>query len=345
MTTDTRSGAGTGDARSAGDTPGTVPHPAAFHALHHRPGRPLLLPNAWDSASALALAAAGHPAIGTTSLGVAAAHGHPDGRALPEVRDATLALARRLAGRLPCPYTVDIEGGYGTGPDADSGLDSGLDPDSDPGFAQVTSLAVELAGCGAAGINLEDGLPGGRGLRDPSRQAELIRAVKECAPDLFLNARIDTHWLVDTPPPLSEALARAETYLAAGADGVFVPGVTADADLAVLVDGIAAPLNVLFAPGRHTVRRLADLGVRRISTGSLLFRTALGAACAAADALRASGERPGDAPARGAGEPPAFADALAYGEVQRLVGDGAYGGDGGGYGGGDGRGAGECGEG
>ncbi|MEE6270286.1 isocitrate lyase/phosphoenolpyruvate mutase family protein [Streptomyces sp. VTCC 41912] len=318
MTTDTHSGAGTGDGRNAGVTPGTDPHPAAFHALHHRPGHPLLLPNAWDSASALALADAGHPAIGTTSLGVAAAHGHPDGRALPEVRNATLALAHRLAGRLPCPYTVDIEGGYG----------------AEPG--EVAALAVELAECGAAGINLEDGLPGGGGLQDPARQAELIRAVKERAPGLFLNARIDTHWLVDTPPPLSEALARAETYLAAGADGVFVPGVTADADLAVLVDGIAAPLNVLFAPGRHTVRGLADLGVRRISTGSLLFRTALGAACAAADAIRASGGRPGGAPVRGAGEPPACADALAYGEVQRLTGgNGDVG---------DGRGAGERGE-
>ncbi|WP_274915183.1 isocitrate lyase/PEP mutase family protein [Streptomyces sp. WZ-12] len=268
-------------------TPGPAPRSAAFHALHQAPGRPLLLPNAWDSASAAALADAGHPAIGTTSLGIAAAHGRPDGLGLAEVRDATLALARRLAGRLPCPYTVDIEGGYGGGP------------------AHVADLAAELASYGAAGINVEDGLPGGGGLQEAARQAELIAAVKERTPGLFVNARVDTHWLVDAPPPLSVALARAETYLAAGADGVFVPGVTAAADIATLVDGIPAPLNILFAPGRHTVRELADLGVRRISTGSLLFRTALGAACAAADAIRA-----GTAPA---------GDALGYAQVQRLA--------------------------
>ncbi|MER6048107.1 isocitrate lyase/phosphoenolpyruvate mutase family protein [Streptomyces sp. NPDC001793] len=289
MTSDTRKDA----------VPGPGPRRAdahAFHALHHNPGRPLLLPNAWDSASAAALAAAGHAAIGTTSLGIAAAHGHPDGEGLPAVRAATLALARRLAGRLPCPYTVDIEGGFGGRP------------------GQVAELAAELADCGASGINLEDGLPGGGGLQDPSRQAELIAAVKERVPDLFLNARTDTHWLVDTPPPLSQALARAETYLAAGADGIFVPGVTADADITVLVREIAAPLNILFTPGRHTVRRLADLGVRRISTGSLLFRTALGAACAAADALRT-----GPVPPYG------MDDAPAYGEVQHLAGDVAAG--------------------
>ncbi|MCL7495566.1 MULTISPECIES: isocitrate lyase/phosphoenolpyruvate mutase family protein [Streptomyces] len=263
-----------------------------FHALHHA-DQPLLLPNAWDVVSAAALAGAGYAAIGTTSLGVAAAHGYPDGRGLAEVRDATLALALRLNGRLPCPYTVDVEGGFGGGP------------------GQVGDLAAELAEAGAAGLNLEDGLPGGEGLQDPVRQAELISAVKERAPGLFLNARIDTHWLTDSPPPLSVALERAETYLAAGADGIFVPGVTADEDVSVLVAEIPAPLNILFAPGQHTVSRLAELGVRRISTGSLLFRTAVQATLAAADAIR-TGRRPADAAGAGG-------EVLGYEEVQRLV--------------------------
>ncbi|MFE0191407.1 isocitrate lyase/phosphoenolpyruvate mutase family protein [Streptomyces sp. NPDC058989] len=265
-----------------------------FHALHHA-DQPLLLPNAWDVASAVALAGAGFAAIGTTSLGVAAAHGYPDGRALAEVRDATLALALRLNGRLACPYTVDIEGGFGGDP------------------AQVAELAGELAEAGAAGLNLEDGLPGGAGLQDPVRQAELISAAKERAPGLFLNARIDTHWLVDAPPPLSVTLARAESYLAAGADGIFVPGIVADDDVSALVSEVPAPLNILFAPGRHTVSRLAELGVRRISTGSLLFRTALSATLGAADAIRTGRELPDVAGGGGA--------LLGYEEVQRLLGE------------------------
>ncbi|MGA5566335.1 isocitrate lyase/PEP mutase family protein [Streptomyces platensis] len=265
-----------------------------FHALHHA-DQPLLLPNAWDVISAVALAGAGYAAVGTTSLGVAAAHGYPDGRGLAEVRDATVALALRLNGRLACPYTVDVEGGFGG--DA----------------RQVGDLAAELAEAGAAGLNLEDGLPGGEGLKDPVQQAELISAVKERAPGLFLNARIDTHWLADSPPPLSVTLSRAETYLAAGADGVFVPGVVADEEISTLVAEIPAPLNILFAPGRHTVSRLAELGVRRISTGSLLFRTALQATLTAADAIRTGGQ-----PAEAAGT---AGEVLGYAEVQRLVGE------------------------
>ncbi|MFI9049307.1 isocitrate lyase/phosphoenolpyruvate mutase family protein [Streptomyces sp. NPDC053427] len=270
--------------------------PGAFHALHHVGGS-LLLPNAWDVASAVALADAGHAAIGTTSLGLAAAHGHPDGRGLAGVRAATVALARRLGGRLPCPFTVDIEGGYGG--------------EDHRAAERVAGLAAELAAAGAAGVNIEDGLPGGEGLQLPSRQAELIAAVKEGAPDLFLNARVDTHWGADDPPPLSATVARAEAYLAAGADGIFVPGIVTDEDVSALVGAVPAPLNILFAPGRHTVSRLADLGVRRVSTGSLLFRTALGAAVAAAECIR-TGRPPGGEGAPGI-ETPGYAD------VQRLM--------------------------
>ncbi|MFG2208262.1 isocitrate lyase/phosphoenolpyruvate mutase family protein [Streptomyces sp. NPDC048638] len=275
--------------------PGPAAPATAFRALH-RGGEPLVLPNAWDVASALALADAGFPAVGTTSLGVAAAHGEPDGQGLAGVRDATVALARRLGDRLPCPYTVDIEGGYGG--DGDGAADRAAD------------LVAELAAVGAAGINLEDGLPGGEGLQPAARQAELIVAVKERAPGVFLNARIDTHWLVDAPPPLSAALDRAETYLAAGADGIFVPGVVADDEMSALVSAVPAPLNILFAPGRHTVSRLADLGVRRISTGSLLFRTALGAALAAAESVRSGEGQSGE---------PGGAGVVEYAQVQRLL--------------------------
>ncbi|HET6214875.1 MAG TPA: isocitrate lyase/phosphoenolpyruvate mutase family protein [Micromonosporaceae bacterium] len=225
----------------------------AFRALHSD-GTPLLLPNAWDFASAAALSAAGFAAIGTTSLGVAASHGLPDAQGL--ARAETLALAERLT-RLPCLLSVDIEAGFSEDP------------------AEVAALVVRLAAAGAVGINLEDGRPQGT-LAPIPRQLELIAAVKSAAPELFLNARTDTHWLAEgRPPALAETLARIEAYSAAGADGVFVPGLAGAADIRTVVEAVKVPVNLLAAPGRMTLREFADLGVRRVSCGSLLFRAAL----------------------------------------------------------------------
>src|SRR5512139_730150 len=141
---------------------------AAFHALH-RPGRPLLLPNAWDHASAAALAAGGHPAIGTTSLGVAAASGKPD--AVGATRAENLQLARRLR-PLPVLLTVDVEGGFSDDPTA------------------VAEYVAELAELGVVGVNLEDGRPDGT-LAAPEVTAAKIAAVTAAVPELFVNARTD----------------------------------------------------------------------------------------------------------------------------------------------------------
>ncbi|HET6549328.1 MAG TPA: isocitrate lyase/phosphoenolpyruvate mutase family protein [Solirubrobacter sp.] len=228
----------------------------------HRPGEPLVLPNAWDVASGAALVAAGFVAVGTTSLGVAAAAGKRDaaGGAWPE----TLALARGLVGR-GAHVTVDLEHGFSE--------DAG----------EVAEHAHELAALGVAGINLEDRY------QDQEQHAALVARVKERAPALFLNARTDTHWL--GPGDLGEAVERCRRYAAAGADGVFVPGVKAPRDIEVLAG--TSRLNVLFLPGTLTVPELANLGVARISTGSLLYRAALGAALATAGAVR-EGDRLSD---------------------------------------------------
>ncbi|MEV5279465.1 isocitrate lyase/phosphoenolpyruvate mutase family protein [Streptomyces sp. NPDC052811] len=232
----------------------------AFHALHEA-GKPLLLPNAWDFASAAALSAAGFAAIGTTSLGVAAAHGLPDAAGL--AREETIALARRLV-RLPCPVTVDIEAGFST----------------DPG--EVGDLVAELGSLGVAGVNLEDGR--GDRLADPLAQVALIRAVKSRAPEVFLNARTDTYWL-SVDASVSATLERARRYVDAGADGIFVPGVAEEADIAAVTKAVPVPVNVLHQPSLG-LGRLAELGVRRVSTGSLLFRAALHATVATAVAVR-----------------------------------------------------------
>lgn len=234
---------------------------ATFRALH-RQGQPLVLPNAWDHATAAVLVAAGFAVIGTTSLGVAAANGLPD--ALGLIRDETVALTRWLAA-LPCLCTVDVEAGFSDDP------------------ADVAALAAELAEAGAVGINLEDGRPHGT-LADPGQQEELIRAVKERAPALFVNARVDTYWLADGD--LAATLARAERYQDAGADGVFMPGVTEDDDIETIASALSIPLNVLYLPGRQTIDRLTTLGVRRVSTGSLLFRAAVQTVADTAQAIR-----------------------------------------------------------
>jgi len=225
----------------------------AFADLHV-PGAPLLLPNAWDAASGAALVAAGFGAIGTTSLGVAAAAGKRDGTA--DAWEETLALAHRLT-RLDCHVTVDLEHGFSEDPHA------------------VADYAAQLDGI--AGVNLEDRHG------DPEHHARVIAAVKERNPHLFVNARTDTHWLREGES--DDAIARCRAYVEAGADGVFVPGLP-EHDIPTVARAVPRPLNVLFTPGQ-TIARLAELGVARVSTGSMLFRAALQTTVAAAAAIRA----------------------------------------------------------
>ncbi|MEV6774519.1 isocitrate lyase/phosphoenolpyruvate mutase family protein [Nocardia sp. NPDC051030] len=230
-----------------------------FRTLHHAE-QPLILPNAWDYASAALLADAGFPAIGTTSLGVAAAAGLPDGTAA--TRAETLTLAQRL-GRLPIPVTVDIEGGFSTDP------------------AEVADFCAELAAAGIAGINLEDSRDN-NSLADPETHGELIAAVKSRTPELFINARTDTYWLGTDQ---DSTFARTQHYEKCGADGIFVPGLTDFDEIRTLTTTLTAPLNLLFSPTGGTIHQLAALGVHRISTGSLLYRAALAAAIRTATAV------------------------------------------------------------
>ncbi|MBU6532449.1 isocitrate lyase/PEP mutase family protein [Streptomyces mayonensis] len=247
----------------------------AFADLH-RAGLPLLLPCAWDHASASALAGQGFGAVGTTSLGVAAAAGLPDGASA--TRDETLRLALTL-GSAPFLLSVDAEGGFSDDPD------------------EVGEFARELAAVGAVGINLEDGT----GPAD--RHAAKIAAVRSAAPGLFVNARTDTYWSGDGDT--AETMRRLEAYREAGADGLFVPGLTDPARIGYLAARFDVPLNVLYSPGGPALAHLADLGVRRVSLGSLLYRRALGAALETVADIR-SGRTPGGT-------------APTYGEVAALT--------------------------
>jgi 2-methylisocitrate lyase-like PEP mutase family enzyme len=242
-----------------------------FAALH-RPGRPFVLPNAWDVASAVLFAEAGFPAVGTTSLGVTAAAGLVDGAGTG--RPYTMALAAAIAPRLSVPVTVDVEAGYS----------------DDPGA--VAELAAELASLGAAGINLEDAATRG-GLRPPRQQAAIIAAVVTAAPGLFVNARTDTYWLRvgAEGSRLADTICRLQCYRDAGASGVFVPALSEIQAIADVTAQVCLPLNLLWRP-ELDLAQLAAAGVARVSTGSGPYRRALAAGLAAAVAARDGGRPP-----------------------------------------------------
>jgi 2-methylisocitrate lyase-like PEP mutase family enzyme len=252
---------------------------STFADLHHG-AVPFLLPNAWDVASALLLADAGSPAVATTSLGVTAAAGLPDGAGAG--RELTIALASQLVPRLAVPLSVDLEGGYAEDP------------------AVVAALCRELADLGVAGVNLEDGLQEGR-LRTVEQHAAVVDAVATAAPGLFINARTDTYWrgVGAEQERLDETIRRLTAYREAGASGVFVPGLSDLGGIAQVTTAVSLPLNVLWQPG-IALSELGTVGVARVSTGSGLYLRALSAALAAAnDALA------GRAPAT---EPVGYAD-------------------------------------
>jgi 2-methylisocitrate lyase-like PEP mutase family enzyme len=220
-----------------------------FRSLHV-PGDPLLLVNAWDAASARIVEAAGAAAVATTSAGVAWSLGSPDGGGLD--RDSAVAVVARIAAAVSVPVTADIESGYGSTPE------------------EVAATVGAIVAAGAVGINIEDTEQ--RRLRDVDEQSRRIAAVRRADGTVFINARVDTY-LVGAGD-LAETVRRASAYLAAGADGVFVPGVADPEVIAALVEAVKAPVNVMAGPGSPPVPELAKLGVARISLGASVAQAA-----------------------------------------------------------------------
>jgi 2-methylisocitrate lyase-like PEP mutase family enzyme len=236
---------------------------STFADLHHDP-LPLLLPNAWDVPSALAFLADGYPAIGTTSFGVNSGLGRPDGSR--SAREANLRLADQLR-PLPIFVSVDVEDGYSDAPD---------------------EVAAYVAEVDADGVNVEDSTADL--LVDPAHFAAKVAAIKARTPEVFVNARVDTYWL-HQDQTIEATITRAVGYAEAGADGVFVPGVSDVEVIRAITASVDVPVNVLAIPGR-TLAELGELGVRRVSTGSLPYRAALEAASRAAAAVRDGIEPP-----------------------------------------------------
>ena len=248
---------------------------AEIFAGLHRPGDPLLLPNAWDAASAVTIAGAGAKAIATTSAGVAWSLGVQDAADLGADRAA--AVIERIATAVGVPVSADIEAGYGLGPEA------------------VTGTVTAVVRAGAVGVNLEDR----SGLAEaplllPAEQADRLAAARAAADRLgvpvWINARTDVFLAGDllAGRRLDAALERAEAYAAAGADSLFVPGLV---DLAAIAELAAGPLpvTVMVWPGAPSVAELASARVARISLGSAIAQAAYAVAARATAELLASG--------------------------------------------------------
>jgi 2-methylisocitrate lyase-like PEP mutase family enzyme len=246
-----------------------------FRRLHQgRDGAILILPNAWDAMSARVIEQAGARAIATTSAGVSWALGRPDGQGVS--RSDMVEAVRRIAEAVRVPVTADIESGYGSGSPAD-----------------VAETVRGVVHAGAVGINLEDAPGrGGERLIGPEEHAARIAAARAAGgPELFINARVDVYLeqVGAEPGRFDETVRRARAYTAAGADGVFVPGVVDASTIARLVEEIGAPLNVMASYGAPSVGELAGLGVARVSVGPAITRAAMAAIRAAARELLGAG--------------------------------------------------------
>ena len=265
-----------------------------FRQLHRGPGV-LILPNAWDVASARIFEDAGFPAIATTSAGIAFSLGHPDGQRIP--REEMMARIGRITRAVHVPVSADVESGYG------------------PTAEDAAKTTRELIQMGVIGMNLEDA----SGRRDqPLSSLELavekIKATREAAvkmqAQIVINARTDIYLLTGGNPDAdySEALRRLLAFRDAGADCVFAPGLKDANTIGRLAKAVECPLNVLAVTGTPSIAELANLGVARVSVGSGPMRATLGLLRRLAEELRTTGTYD------------AMDGAVPYADVNKLLG-------------------------
>jgi len=245
-----------------------------LRALHRTP--PIfVIPNAWDAASARVFEAEGFPAIATTSAGVAAALGYPDGGLVP-AREMIEAVAR-IARSVKVPVSADFEHAYAATPDA------------------VADNVLRVIAAGAVGINLEDIVPGASDLEPLPLQLDKIRTIVKASAKagvrVVINARTDVFLRALGPAEarLGVAVERGKAFLAAGADCVFVPGVRERETIGALVQGIGGPVNILAVESTPSISDLESLGVARVSVGSGPMRATLALVSEVARELKSGG--------------------------------------------------------
>jgi 2-methylisocitrate lyase-like PEP mutase family enzyme len=246
-------------------------------ALHHGPDL-LVIPNGWDVISARLFEIEGFAAVATTSAGVAASLGYPDGQRMS--LDENLAVARRIAECVNVPLSADLEAGYGTRLD------------------DAVHACRQAVAAGIAGVNLEDGTGDPqRPLVDLPLQVEKLKAVRQAlladGTRLVLNARTDSYLLpgLDAATRFRETVRRGQAYRAAGADCVFVPDMSLldESVIGELVREIVAPLNLIAGAHLPPLKRLRELGVARVSIGPRASRATLGLVRRIARELRSTG--------------------------------------------------------
>lgn len=270
---------------------------ALLKKLHHGP-KILVLANAWDAISARIVEEIGFPAVATTSAGVAATLGYPDGQRVS--RDEMLEVVARVARAVRVPVTADMEAGYGTTP------------------AEMADTAQALIAAGAVGLNLEDVTGDDETSQvDVALQMEKIQAIREASAaagvPLVVNARTDVYLLPIGPAEtrFERTVERLRAYAKAGADCVFAPALEDAGSIEKLAKAVDAPLNILLTPGTPNLNELEKLGVARASIGSGLMRATLGTARKVAKAMF---ERRDDWSL--------FGEAVPYAELNRLLGRG-----------------------
>jgi 2-methylisocitrate lyase-like PEP mutase family enzyme len=257
-----------------------------FHSLHEQKDI-LILPNAWDAGSARVIEDAGAKAIATSSAGVAWALGFTDGDVMPPKLLAELTA--RITNAISIPLSVDFEGGYTKNP---QNIGENLKPVID---------------AGAVGINIEDGEG------TPELLARKIEKARQAAESLgvnvFINARTDVY-LAEIGSPesrIGETIERAARYREAGANGIFVPGLSETADIQAIAPEIKMPLNVMAVPDLPDAKGLKKLGVRRLSSGTAIPQSVWNRVAELAKGFLATGD-----------SKPMFKDSMPYGKLQKL---------------------------
>jgi 2-methylisocitrate lyase-like PEP mutase family enzyme len=241
-------------------------------ATLHVPGRPLVLYNVWDVGSAKAVLDAGARAVATGSWSVAAANGFDDREQLP--LDRVIDVIARIVAAVSIPVTLDFESGYARG------------------GAPLEANIRRVVQAGVVGINFEDQVIGGEGMYSIDEQADRVRAVRRAADaagvPLFINARTDVFLKTDVASHagvVDEAIARGRAYAAAGASGVFVPGIRDEALIQRVCRDLDRPVNVLYYPEVPSRDRLAKAGVARLSYGPRPYRETMARLTEAARAV------------------------------------------------------------